>query len=101
MVGKGRDPRRAARRKRDTRDRSARGGAGRGNTWRSLKKTAARVARSSAAAQSKKKLSADSLGEDGVPMVGVADVFSKAADAEVSASLSEPEGLPDGNSYSR
>lgn len=68
-----------------------------------MKKTAARVARASAAAQSKEKLSAESYspGEDGVPMAGVADGFSKAADAERSAALSEPEGLPDWNSCSR
>ena len=102
VVGK---PRRAARRstKRDTRYLSACGGVCSKKTWRRMNKTAAHVARASVAAQSKEKLLAESCSpcEDGVPIAGLADGFSKAADAERSAALSEPEALPDVNSCLR
>ncbi len=109
MTVKGRDPRRAADRrsavtKPDTRRCSVRGCVGRGYAWRRMKaeKSAARAA-SVKKAQSKTKISAeaDSVGEGGVSIEGMADVFSRAADGESSDAVSEPEVLQDMPSSSR
>ena len=109
LMVKARDPRRAADRrsavtKPDTRRCSVRGCVGRGYAWRRMKaeKSAARAA-SVKATQSQPKISAEanSVAEDIVSMAGIANVFSRAADGESSAAVSEPEVLQDMPTSSR